>query len=577
MILWGIGVLFPATIMLSVGIALSGHKKRGDIFSRIKRLVMRRGLIISILLSLLAILVIIAYVFKAAPIIEDEQAYVFQASTYLTGNLFMPVPPAAESISRTFMIINWIWTTKYLWGQPAILSIGLLFGSPYFATVLMAIGSLFLIYSIAKKIYSPQIANLATLLMGTSPWFWFISGTLTTHVSTLFLFLLFIYGWLRLERRQSFALGAILGFCLGWAFTVRQMTTVCFAVPFAGLGVIYLWRQPRRWFPPALGFALSASIVVVLLLVYNTLVTGDPFTVPFLYYNIQERLGFGERLSGMFTPMKAMSNLAKNVFLINMWLFGWPISLLPLIAYLAKAAKSLFRPIRETTSQYQLAWNSWDTLWIVLIASHCFGYLFYCFDNVHATMPTYYYELLIPLTILSARGLIYFHNQALLKIVKGEYLIPTFVSLSFLTCILFFAPFRAENFIQRYATFLEPVKLAVSSISEKAIVFVGRAKTGIYPVVTLPYPSPKLDDKLLMVSLRNQKDYDKAVEAFPDRFPYIIFYDDQSAHYVIKKMPPKAKLSEYELSQCVNFIDLGKVDRTPPPPSTLFFLKFLGY
>lgn len=577
MSLWWIVALLPATILLSIGIALDGHSNVGKIIFRTKNFVMRWGLLISVLLSLLAMFIIISYVFKGMPIGYDETVYLFQARTYSTGNLFLPVPPGPESISRSFMIMNWLWTAKYLWGHPAILSIGLLVGSPYFATVFMALASLFLLYSIANQIYSQQMATVATLLMGTSPWFWFVSGTLLTHVSMLFLQLLFIYGWLKLEHQQSFSLGAILGVCLGWAFTVRPLTAVCFAVPFVGLVVVSLCKQPRRWLRPAVGLFLGGSIVMILIIVYNTLVTGDPYNVPFLYYQNQERMGFGERNFGIYTPLMALSNLVKNVYLINMWLFGWPFSFFPLIAYLIVQAKAHFESIRKEATQYELAltWNSWDTLWIVLVILHCLGYFFYPGAVVNTTMPLYYYELLIPLVILTAKSLLYFNKLASQKIVKGEYLIPTFVSLSVLTSILFFVPFRAQDFIQRHNTFFKPVNLAVESISEKAIVFVGKTA---YPAEILPYPSPMLDDNLLFVSLRNQTDYEKALRTFPERFPYIIFYDNKSAHYVIRKMTREAELSDYELSHCVatNF-DKGKIDETSPPPWTLFFLNLLGF
>lgn len=577
MSLWGIVVLFPCTLLLSVGIALSNRTNLGKIILHTKNFVMRWGLVISSLLSLLAILIIIEYLFKCLPSGYDENVYLFQAKTYLTGNLFLPVPPAPESISRSFMIMNWIWTVKYLWGHPAILSIGLLVGSPYFATVFMALASLFLLYSITNQIYSRRVATLATLLMGTSPWFWFVSGTLLTHVSMLFLQLLFIYWWLILERNQSLTLGAILGVCLGWAFTVRPLTAVCFGTPFVGLGIIYLYKQPRRWFLPAVGFVLGGGVVLILLLVYNTLVTGDPFTVPFLYYNALERPGFGESNYGTFTPLMAMSDLAKNVYLMNMWLMGWPISLLPLIGYLIGQSIYYIKSFPKKPPQYDLAinWSSWDTFWIFLVITHCFGYFFYARAVVATTMPLYYYELLIPLVILSARGLIYLHKLASQKIAAGERLIPTFISLSVITSILFFVPFRAQDFIQRHDTFFKPVNLAVKLVSEKAIVFVGKTA---YPVEIIPYPSPVLDDKLLFVSLRNQKDYKKALKAFPERSPYIVFYDNQSADYVLKKMDPDAELTQYELSHCVKMnFDMGKIDETAPPPFTVFFLKLLGF
>lgn len=578
--LWGILFLFPATILLTIGIASNSHEYLSSFIFRINSLVFKRGLLFSALVSLLAIIVIISYVYKGREIIQDESCYLFQAKTYVTGNLFVPAPPAAESLCRNWMITNWIWTAKYLWGHASILAIGLRVGSAYLSSVFMALASLLLLHGIVKEIYSKRMAKLAVLLMGTSPWFWFVSATLVTHVSMLFLLLLFIHGWIKLEHKQSFTLGVILGLCLGWAFCVRQLTTVCFAAPFAGLIIVHLWQEPKTWFRPFWGLIVGSGAVMALLLIYNTLVTGDPFILPHIYSDESNRLGFGNKGWVVFTPLKGVLNLVKSAFLMNMWLFGWPISVAPMIALFLRPIKFSLRNITEHTNRLKLMAQSqkWDILWIVLIISHCVGYFFYFATLVIITLPLYYYELIIPLTILSAKGLIFFHELVSEKIDRGKFLIPTFVFLSVITSFVFFVPFHSLGFMQRYSIFWKPVDLAASSIPEKAIVFVGRSEVAdVFPLVTQPHPSPKMDDKLLFVSLRNNEEYEEAVRAFPDRSIYAIFYDNQLAKYIIKKIERGDKLSDYELAHCVdsNF-DKGKIDQKPVPALSLFFMKLLG-
>lgn len=104
-----------------------------------------------------------------------------------------------------------------------------------------------------------------------------------------------------------------------------------------------------------------------------------------------------------------------------------------------------------------------------------------------------------------------------------------------------------------HSIFWKPVDLAASSIPEKAIVFVGRSEvTDVFPLVTRSYPSTKLDDYLLFVSLRNNEEYEKAVQTFPDRSIYLVFYHNQLAKYRMKKISRPYKLYDYESTRCID-------------------------
>ncbi|MCL5126027.1 MAG: glycosyltransferase family 39 protein [Deltaproteobacteria bacterium] len=428
---------------------------------------------------------------------------------------------------------------------------------------------------------SKELATTASFLMGISPWFWFVSGTLVTNVSMLFLILLFIYCWLKLELYESFFLGLASGICLGWSFTVRPLTAICFALPFTLLRVPgYLVGNPKRRVLPLIGLGVGGFIVMILVFAYNTAVTGDPLTFPFLYYQIKERLGFGIRNYGIFTPAIAISHLFKNVFLINMWLFGWPISFLPSNEYLAVGFVKLSEKIRKVPDRHDLIriWDSWDTVWLAFIVCLFLGYFFYYWPLVVLTIPMYYYELLIPLTILSAKGLIYVHNVLSKRPLNCQNFVPAFVFLSFTTCVFCFVPVRSEDIIRRYAVFRKPFELAQRYISERALILVGKTEKFDCPMQCLPYPSPNLDDKLLFVSLRNSENCDQALRTFPDRPPYILFWENKSNRYIMKRLNLGSKLSEYDLAHCIGMKPgNGKIDRTPPPARTVFLLSLIGF
>ncbi|MEI8183688.1 MAG: glycosyltransferase family 39 protein [Desulfomonile sp.] len=583
MSLWGMATLFPACVFISLGLVFSSdHRLEWHTSRIVQYLVGTRGLVVAVFVSFFAAILMIQFVFFGRSIIPDEEAYLFQAKTYLLGRIAMPVPPGAESISRSWMIMNWIWTTRYLWGHSVLLSVGMLVGSPYVSTVLMAICSLVLLYLIGIRTASKEEATIAVLLMGTSPWFWFISGTLFSNVSMLFLLILFIYGWLRLQERPRVPLGASLGLCLGWAFTVRPLTAVCFALPFAFIAITMVWKEPRKWLPPIIGLLSGGLAVMALLMFYNTLVTGDPFTFPFLYYSMTERLGFGERASGTFTPAIAMLNSAKALFLINMWLFGWPISLLPAVAIVAGHVVFRLRKNSGTRNWLNVFsnWNSWDTLWIAIMLTVCCGHFFYCWSLVVVTIPIYYYELLIPLCLLSAKGLMNFHRMFACKGSRWSLFVPVLCVASFLSSVLFFVPIRAAHLRDRYDIFKTPLEADAGQelTQKKALIFVDMRRPDLPSIQPLPWPSPRLDDKLLFVFLKDDAANEDVVRAFPDRTPYLMkSCNSQFRPQFVKRLPSDEPLNDPDIRSAarVKYFD-GKIDRSQPPPATIRLLKLFN-
>lgn len=539
--IWNILSLLPSTFFFSVWlISVCANRLNNAIKFLDRPLFCRRALVFCLIVSTVVIVCLIVFVFQGRPVVDDEEAYLFQAKTYLSSRLVMPVPPAPNSISRTFMIINWCWTTRYLFGHPIILAIGMLVGSPYVITVLMALGSIILLYLIGCQTTSKEEATIAAILMGLSPFFLFVSATLLTGASMLFLLLLFILGWFHLEKFPRVLLALAMGFCLGWAFSIRPLTAILFGAPFAVMAMYKSWFAPKKWIPISLSLALGSFVVILLVFAYNELVTGNPFTFPHFYYNPMERLGFGQRTNGLFTPLHALINLFKSLILVNSWLFGWPISLLPIVTVISLNALSIFGSTRNFTkrSSFELSWKSSDTLWVVIIFSVCFGYFFYCWSLSIMTIPIYYYELLIPLCFLSAKCIIslqaFFSNMNSSQL---RTLVPVFCGLSFIGSFLFFVPFKAIHMHETYKSYRVPIDLANSVIKEKALVYVGVRAPSRAPLHSLPYPTPQIDDNILFVFLKDDKTNEEANRAFADRIPYLLYYEKHSGTYTLQKLP----------------------------------------
>jgi hypothetical protein len=543
-ILWKLAALLPAIVCLSIWVVSRYGARLDNLIERATAgLSGCRGLIFFSALSLLVIVLLVIFSFEARPIVDDEIAYLFQAKTYLTGHLYLPSPPAADSIKRTFMIVAPVWTTKYLWGHPFILAVGLFVGSPYVATIGMSVASLALLYLVGLRTATRKEASLAVAFMGLSPWFWFTSATLLSHVSMLFLLLLFLWGWFYLEANPK-ALPAIgLGFCLAWAITIRPLTTIAWCLPFGFLLAKHMIKEPRKWAGASLGFLIGGGVIFGAILYYNHLVTGNALTLPFSYYSPDEKMGFGfvtptGELRPFYdhTPMKGIVNAAIVIVKMNSWFLGWPISLLPFLGLVI--ARSLGQSTTQQSASYDagIAWKSTDTLWVSIILCVFAAHLVYYSPGISETGPFYYYELLVPLCFLAAKGLLTLYETA----VRWGYMqvarfISVFVVLSTVGSLWFFVPEKAMHINSTYSQALLPYQMSEKSIDGKALVFVGYRRPPGW-LLCLPYPSLDLNDRILFVHTRGKKIDTGSMRTFPDRTPYLLCFRVRTGKYDLVKL-----------------------------------------
>jgi hypothetical protein len=561
--LWKVVALLPATCCLSIAVTLRYREKLDKPSLRLIRFFSgRNGVAFSLIVSTVAILLLIILVVRGNPVVDDEPAYVFQAKTYLTGAMALPPPPAAESLKTIWMIVSPVWTTKYLWGHPVFLALGMLVGSPYAATVAMALGSLILLYHLGLQITSKNEATLAVVLVGLSPWFWFTSSTLLSHVSMLFLMLLFLVGWCHLQQRPRWWLGVLLGLCLGWAFTVRPLTSVLFGIPFAFILFLNLYRSVRTWLPSLVGFVAGGIVVLSMVLYYNHVVTGSAFALPFTADNPLDSLGFGPKGPAahsvppyIHTPVAGLVNLVVTVMRANSWFLGWPISFLPLLGLLALSkGRENPEPVFEADEGTRPVWTQFDTFWCILVVSVCVGHILYYAPGMSETGPFYYYELLIPLSFLTAKGFSgALWYARLTGYVQAIRFIRVFAVLSVVGSILFFVPEKAIHLRNLTGSSALPFRLANEVIQDKALVFLGNRPFFGW-IFGAPYPSPKLDDKIIFVRMRDEQANSETMRTFPDRVPFRLFYDWKREAYVIESY----SMAESESS--------GGDRRAPSPP-----------
>jgi hypothetical protein len=182
-----------------------------------------------------------------------------------------------------------------------------------------------------QKVGNIKLANIATILLATSPWFLFLGGSIMTHMLTLFCLLgsmVLVFG----EYRRPLAAGLL----LGWLFTVRPLDGIL-----AGVLILttLLWTR-RVNLRGALGFCIGCVLTGSLLLLFNHALMGSFTTTPIndyidrLWYPGANRLGFGSTVGnpdggwGLLDPISGhgwrdvLLNLNQNTYNLNFEFMG---------------------------------------------------------------------------------------------------------------------------------------------------------------------------------------------------------------------------------------------------------------
>ncbi len=325
------------------------------------------------LIATVACLILRRTVLSGLPFVPgDEDEYLFQAAIFAKGGITAPVPPSAHLFWAPGILIHGAqWFGHHQPGHSLFLALGkLLFGSPSVVPALFTGIVVLLLGLSARHIAGHEAGVLASLLAMTSPMLLLTGSTLVSETSSLLLVSLVF--WLLIaaplgKERAIYLAGAAIGILLNVRL-VAGIGVILAAIALAGFGSI------RRLLP-------GAVVGIVLALIHNQLTTGSAFTFPFQIYE-PSAMGFKDG----FGPGKAFAHLIRNVFLLNFWLLGWPISLILL--------KSGFR-------EAPLALRRAAVLFVGFVA---LAYFFYWHPGQLATGALRFQEMIFPLLLLSAIG-----------------------------------------------------------------------------------------------------------------------------------------------------------------------------
>jgi Dolichyl-phosphate-mannose-protein mannosyltransferase len=344
------------------------------------------------------------YAYERMPHAPDEVAYLYQARYFAAGLLVAPVPPVPAGFEIYLVDCSaGRCISPFPPGWPAVLALGVLAGAAWLVNPLLGAVNVLLTFRLARTLWDVRVARLAALLLAISPWHLFMSMSFMSHTSSLTCAL--VAAWsVATAHRTGRALPCVAGgAALGFIGLTRPLEAMVGVVV---LGVAALFVRGRAFrFAPLLVLAACSAAVAALNAPYNALLTGDARLFPVTQYMDaywgpgMNDLGFGPdrniRFGGLDPfPGHGLRDVAVNAQIglsqLQTELFGWgPGSLWP----------ALFLLILRRARGYD--W--WLVAWIVTAVA---SQTLYWFSGGPDFGARYWYTVIVPLVLLSARGLL---------------------------------------------------------------------------------------------------------------------------------------------------------------------------
>lgn len=387
-----------------------------DTIPLLERAPWKRAALISAV-AFVATLLVHCFVIQQFPNSADEYAYLWQAQVYASGHLTAEIPePRAAFEFFHLGDLNGHRFSRFPPGWSLLLVPGVWLGFPGLMTALLGSLTLGGIYRLGCAWIGPREAAWGTLLTGLSPFFLLNVGSLHSHAACLFALtaLALSLTWHRetgcretgyretgrretgcreTERRETGHRSALFlaGVSLGLAVLIRPFSALLLGVPLLVHHGLELKRRGRlefKWrgrleLPGWTLMALGGAPFALFLAWNNHVVTGDWLLLPTRLYDPSEGLGFGVHGHSLQQGLQTT---------LLWWVEG--------LAYCF-----FLSPLLLIAARGQLKGNPHRRLLWGLMAAPVLGYLFYWNPGGERYGPRFYFEGLLPFTLLVGVGL----------------------------------------------------------------------------------------------------------------------------------------------------------------------------
>ena len=334
----------------------------------------------------IAAVLVHVYVLQGFANSGDEYAYIWQATAFADGRVTAVSPQPSGAFKQNHLgDADNLRFSKYPPGWPLVLAAGTKVGWPGLINPLLAALALAGIYRLAYSWAGPRAALGGALVIGTSPFFLLNAGSYHSHPSCLFALtgLALSLAWAR-ERPRAVPL-LLGGASFGLAVLIRPYTALLIGLPIIiGLGpqIVRNARASNRsaW-PACAWFAVGGIPAIVVLLAVNSAVTGSWWTLAWTRFDASETLGFGSYDHSLIRGVTTALRLCFEG-----------------VVYTSFISVPLLLAARGQTVAHR------GLLWVTL-AAPVVGYVFWWSHGGNRYGPRFYFEALLPMTILIGVGL----------------------------------------------------------------------------------------------------------------------------------------------------------------------------
>ncbi len=338
----------------------------------------------------------------------DENSYLFQAWLFLQGDLKEQCPIIVKSFFHRMIVCDEAlgWFSRYppshsIWIMP-----GVAIGYPHLMTVLAAFVAVYYLIRTGERLGVSVVVTACLILI--SPYFWLMQGSILSHTSGLAATAIMVWAYLVWLQDKKIFFAAVAGLAWAFLFLNRTYTAFLIAIPFA-IDALVRFYYTRSWhnFKGTFVFACCSGTGAIFFLLYNYLMSGDPFMPTYLLYDPEDGLGFGQRhsiknVSVIHTPQKGLEYIWNNLTTLNVRLYGFFGSLFVLLGLTIIGWKQKISPMFFSATL--LVWIGYGAFW---------------FEGIGWVAPVYWYETLVFITLLAGMGI-----QRLLNKYRSETRLP---------------------------------------------------------------------------------------------------------------------------------------------------------
>ncbi len=329
-----------------IGLALPGPliRLRWAIMSSPRRVYLGLVAVVAVALPMAFAYVVL----DAVPHVQDEVAIIFQARNFAAGRLYAPVPEMVEAFDAEYVLVDGDkWYGKYFPGPSLLLLPGVVAEVPWAVHPVVSAGAVLLLFVLGRQLCGERVGRLAAFLAALSPFWVMTFGSQMAHPGCVTLLLIFSIMLLRGASPQGRWYHGV-GAGLAWAGGVwfRPYTALAYGAAWLVYGLIRIIQRRASWTMIPL-FAVAAASAVAPLLLYNQVLTGDPFMAPFTKWSPDDRLGFGTDLGMDYwpegrrwhTPQRGLAEMGQQLSSLGWELTGWPRGILVLMVVGGLAAR----------------------------------------------------------------------------------------------------------------------------------------------------------------------------------------------------------------------------------------------